>query len=156
MAPVELAEVTIEKVSIVDLQVLLPLMQAYCEFYGVVPRDDRLVGLSRALLDDPAQGTQLLARDGEGAALGFATVFWTWSTLEASRIGLMNDLYVLSDARGAGVGRRLIESCRGLCRKRGAGKLVWDTAPDNATAQRLYDSTGARRSTWLTYEIEAW
>jgi ribosomal protein S18 acetylase RimI-like enzyme len=55
-----------------------------------------------------------------------------------------------------GVGRRLIESCRGLCRKRGATKLVWETAPDNAIAQRLYDSTGAESSTWLAYEIDAW
>ena len=55
----------------------------------------------------------------------------------------MNDLYIVPEARGRGVGRQLIEHCRGLCRKRGAGKLVWETAPDNKTAQRLYDSTGA-------------
>lgn len=156
MPTVEPADVTIEKVDIVDLQLLLPLMHAYCEFYGVSPRDDRLIGLSRVLLTDPGQGIQLLARDPNGTVIGFATVFWTWSTLDAARIGLMNDLYVVPEARGSGVGRRLIESCRGLCRKRGAGKLVWDTAPDNTTAQRLYDSTGAERSSWLTYEIEAW
>ena len=68
----------------------------------------------------------------------------------------MNDLYVVPDARGQGVGRQLIEHCRGVCRKRGAAKLVWETAPDNATAQRLYDSIGAESSTWLAYEIEAW
>jgi ribosomal protein S18 acetylase RimI-like enzyme len=54
------------------------------------------------------------------------------------------------------VGRALIERCRALCRKRGAQKLVWETAPDNRTAQRLYDSTDAESSTWLTYEIDAW
>ena len=42
-----------------------------------------------------------------------------------------------------------------LCRSRGAATLVWETAPDNATAQRLYDGIGARKSTWLTYEIDA-
>ena len=41
-------------------------------------------------------------------------------------------------------------------RKRAAAKLVWETAPDNATAQRLYDGIGAEKSTWLTYEIDAW
>jgi ribosomal protein S18 acetylase RimI-like enzyme len=49
----------------------------------------------------------------------------------------------------------LIERCRELCRERGAGKLVWETAPDNATAQRLYDGIGAEKSTWLTYELDA-
>ena len=52
----------------------------------------------------------------------------------------MNDLYVDPEARGRGVGAALIEACRGDCRKRGAAKLSWETAPDNATAQRLYDS----------------
>ena len=68
----------------------------------------------------------------------------------------MNDLYVVPELRGGGVGGKLIEHCRGLCRKRGATKLVWETAPDNHTAQRLYDSIGAESSTWMAYEIDAW
>lgn len=149
-------EITIEPVSVVDLPLLLPLVRAYCDFYGVAPRDDRLIALSRALIDEPGQGVQLLARDADGAAVGFATVYWTWQTLDAGRIGVMNDLYVVPEMRGHAVGGRLIEHCRGLCRKRGAAKLAWETAPDNDTAQRLYDSTGAESSTWLTYEIDAW
>lgn len=149
--PVEIA-----KVTHVDLSALLPLMRAYCEFYETDPRDDRLVALSRALLDDPGEGVQYLARDADGAAIGFATVFWSWSTTEATRIGIMNDLYVAPEHRGRGVGRALIEACRGACRKRGVGRLVWETAPDNEVAQRLYDSTGASSSTWKSYELEAW
>lgn len=157
----EEADVSIARVRVVDLPLLLPLVRAYCDFYEVSPRDDRLVALSRALIDDPSEGVQLLARqvDSDGAAggpVGFATVYWTWQTLDATRVGLMNDLYVVPEVRGGGVGSRLIEACRGLCRKRGAGKLIWETAPDNATAQRLYDSTGAQRSSWLAYEIAAW
>ena len=149
-------EVTIAPVEVTDLPVLLPRMRAYCDFYEVDPRDDRLIALSRALIDSGAEGIQLLARDAEATPLGFATVYWTWQTLDAGRVGVMNDLFVVPEARGRGVGRMLIEHCRGLCRKRGAGKLVWETAPDNETAQRLYDSTGATSSTWLTYEIDAW
>jgi GNAT superfamily N-acetyltransferase len=148
--------VRIDRVGVVDLPVLMPMMRAYCDFYEVGPRDDRLVALSRALIDDPAEGGQLIARDDAGVPLGFATVFWTWQTLDASRIGVLNDLYVVPEARGSGVARALIEHCRGLCRKRGAAKLVWETAPDNATAQRLYDGIGAESSTWLAYEIDAW
>ena len=50
---------------------------------------------------------------------------------------------------------RLIERGLQLCRERGAEKLVWETAPDNATAQRLYDGIGASKSTWLSYELDA-
>ena len=66
----------------------------------------------------------------------------------------MHDLFVKSEARGGGIGRKLIEACRGACRTRGVGKLVWQTAPDNETAQRLYDSTGAESSLWKVYELE--
>lgn len=157
----EPTDLSIERVCIVDLPLLLPLVRAYCDFYAASPRDDRLVALSRALIEDPGEGVQLLARriDPDGATglpVGFATVYWTWQTLDAARIGVMNDLYVEPEARGAGIGRRLIEHCRGECRKRGAAKLAWETAPDNAAAQRLYDSTGAEPSTWLAYELEAW
>ena len=42
---------------------------------------------------------------------------------------------------------------RPLGRERGSPILEWSTAPDNATAQRLYDSTGAERSTWIEYQL---
>lgn len=150
------AEVSIAKVGFVDLSELLPMMRAYCDFYEVEPRDDRLVALSRALLDDPGEGVQYIARDGEGLAIGFTTLYWTWSTLDAARIGLMNDLFVKPEARGAGVGKSLIEACRGACRKKGAAKLAWETAPSNKKAQRLYDALGAESSNWKAYELAAW
>ena len=87
--------------------------------------------------------------------MGFATIYWTWQTLYAARVGVLNDLFVVPASRGTGTGRALIERCRELCRERGAEKLVWETAPDNATAQRLYDGIGAEKSTWLTYELDA-
>ena len=153
---VERGRIAISKVAINDLGVLLPLMRAYCDFYEVQPRDDRLVALCRALLDDPGEGVQYLARNEDGIALGFTTLYWTWSTLDAARIGVMNDLYVKPEARGGGIGGSLIEACRGACRKKGAAKLTWETAPKNKTAQRLYDSLGAESSTWKAYELEAW
>ncbi len=66
----------------------------------------------------------------------------------------MNDLFVEPDDRGLGVGRALIEAARDVARERGAALLEWVTAPDNYTAQRLYDSTGAERSAgWIEYEL---
>lgn len=150
------AEVGISRVTHGELGELLPLLRSYCDFYETSPRDDRLIALCRALLDDPGEGVQYLARGEAGTALGFATVYWSWSTTEATRIGIMNDLYVDPEARGRGVGRALIEACRGACRKRGVGTLTWETAPDNRTAQRLYDGTGACSSSWQAYELDAW
>lgn len=130
------------------------MMRGYCDFYRVDPSDERLLALSNALIDHPDEGVQLIART-DGTPLGFATIYWTWQTLYAARVGVLNDLYVESAARGTGTGRALIERGLQLCRDRGAEKLVWETAPDNATAQRLYDGIGAAKSTWLSYELDA-
>jgi GNAT superfamily N-acetyltransferase len=144
----------IDTVGRPDLPELLPMMRAYCDFYRVDPSDERLEALSTSLIDNPAEGLQLIARL-DGTPLGFATIYWTWQTLYACRVGVLNDLFVVPASRGTGAGRALIERCRELCHERGAEKLVWETAPDNTTAQRLYDGLGAAKSTWLSYELDA-
>jgi GNAT superfamily N-acetyltransferase len=134
-----------------DLGELLPLMRGYCDFYEVAPSDEELLALARALIADPErEGVQLLARN-EGHAVGFATIFWSWATTSAERIGVMNDLFVAPGARGLGVADSLIEACRAECAARGAGRLTWQTAPDNAAAIKVYDRVGATREQWVDY-----
>jgi GNAT superfamily N-acetyltransferase len=136
-----------------DLEELLPLMRAYCDFYEVSPSDEALFALSGALIADPERdGVQLLARS-EGRAVGFATIYWSWATTIASRIGVMNDLYVEPEARGTGAADALIEACVEECRRHGAAELTWQTAKDNARAQRVYDRVGAERSEWVDYSL---
>jgi GNAT superfamily N-acetyltransferase len=146
----------IAEVTEADLPELLPLMRGYCDFYEVDPSDADLLAMSRALIDDPErEGVQFIARDGDGQATGFATIFWTWSTLSASRIGVMNDLFVDERSRGTGVAEALIAACAERCRERGATSLDWTTARDNHRAQRLYERVGARRDErWLDYSLE--
>lgn len=145
----------IDVVAAADLDDLLPLMRGYCDFYEVDPTDDALLALSRALLADPErEGLQLLARDEDGAALGFATIFWTWATTRGARIGVMNDLFVRPEARGSGAADALIRTCVERCRERGAVDLEWQTARDNHRAQAVYDRVGGTRDDrWLDYSL---
>jgi GNAT superfamily N-acetyltransferase len=139
-----------------DLRELLPLLRGYSDFYEVTPTDEALLTLSHALIADPQrEGQQFLARDGDGRAIGFATVYWLWSTTTATRIGLMNDLFVAPEGRGSGAAEALIERCREACRERGATKLTWQTAKDNARAQAVYDRIGGKREEWLDYSLDA-
>jgi len=139
-----------------ELGELLPLVRGYADFYEVSPTDEALLELSRALIADPTgEGMQFLARDDGGRAIGFATVYWLWSTTGATRIGLMNDLFVAPEGRGSGAAEALIERCREACRERGASKLTWRTAKDNARAQKVYDRVGGTREEWLDYSLPA-
>lgn len=138
-----------------DLPDLLPLMRAYCDFYEVAPSDEALLGLARSLLADPdCEGFQLIARDRDGHALGFATVYWSWSTLSAARTAIMNDLFVHLGARGSGLAKALIEECRLRSARHGAVSLGWQTAKDNLRAQTVYERVGARRDEWVDYSLD--
>ena len=136
-----------------DLAELLPLLRGYCSFYRVAPTDEALLALARALIADPGQGLQLIAREQGGTAIGFATIYWSWSTSAAARIGIMNDLYVDPAWRSRGIGERLISACAAECRRIGAVALEWQTAPDNLRAQSVYDRIGGRRESWLCYTL---
>ena len=152
--PQDLAPVRVDVVTAGDLEELLPLMRSYCDFYEAAPPDDALMTLCQSLLDAPAvEGVQLLARDDDGRAVGFATIFWSWSTLRAARIGVMNDLFVDPSARGGGYAEALIRACADQARGRGAVTLQWQTANDNYRAQAVYDRVGGRRSEWLDYSL---
>jgi GNAT superfamily N-acetyltransferase len=133
---------------------LLPLMRGYCDFYKSDPSDDALLAMSRALVEDPErEGLQLIARQDDGRAIGFATIFWTWSTNSAARVGTMNDLFVAAEARGSGTAEALIRACVDRCRERGAVRLEWQTALDNHRAQAVYERVGGEREQWLDYSL---
>lgn len=138
-----------------DLGALLPMMRAYCDFYGASPSDDGLIEMATALIAGPdADGMLLVARGADGLAIGFATVCWKWSSLRAARIAVMEDLFVAPEARGSGAADALIRACGDRARELGAPVVTWLTAPDNHRAQAVYNRAGATADTFLEYELE--
>jgi GNAT superfamily N-acetyltransferase len=137
-----------------ELDDALPLIAGYQRFYRAEPDDDRNRAFFERFLEPSDQGL-LLGAWSEGRLVGFATLYWFHSSTKAADTVLMNDLFVVDDVRGRGIGRALIEASAEVTRARGAAHLEWFTAPDNHTAQRLYDAIpGAERSPWLAYEVD--
>ena len=138
-----------------DLDDVLPLLAGYQTFYAGRARDDEhnRAFLSRfvAPSDD---GLLLVAHDDHGRTVGFANLYWTFSSVSAEGHALMNDLFVADTARGGSVGHALIEAAADAARERGHSRMSWQTALDNRRAQRLYERFDAGRSVWFEYEIE--
>jgi GNAT superfamily N-acetyltransferase len=148
-------EVQVRPVSANELEEVLPLIAGYQNFYGAEPDNERNRRFFSRFLDPSEEGL-LLGAWADGSVVGFATLYWFFSSTKAAESVLMNDLFVRDDIRGKGIGRALIHRALDEARRRGAAHLEWFTAPDNATAQRLYDSVpGVGRSTWYAYEIDA-
>ena len=140
---------------------VLALIAAYQRFYEVEPDEDRNAVFFRRFVESDAEGVLLGARaegDGDdagdaGPLVGYACLHWRLDTVTAKEVVCLHDLYAVPEVRGTGVARALLEAAAEVARSRAAASLVWSTAPDNATAQRLYDATGATRSTWVEYEL---
>ena len=147
-------QVEVRPIQSAELEELLPLVAGYQMFYEAEPDTERNRRFFSRFLHPSADGI-LLGAWKEGVLVGFATLYWFFSSTKASDSVLMNDLFIRADVRGAGIGRMLIERALDETRRRGADHLEWYTAPDNVSAQRLYDSLpGAHRTTWYAYEIE--
>ena len=138
-----------------EFETLLPLIAAYQGFYEVADVDnERNRHFFRRFIAPSEDGRLLAARDEGGVILGYCCLYWHFSSLAAQETVLMNDLFVAPEARGRGIGRALIEASAAVARERGAAWLEWATAPDNYTAQHLYDSMTSEKSTWLEYELD--
>ena len=144
----------IEPITTEQLEQLLPMIAEYQRFYEVEKIDKERNREFFARFVAPSENGMLLGAWREDDLIGYACLYWHFTSLVPAETVLMNDLFVAAEARGKGVGRALIDASADISRQRGAHHLEWATAPDNKTAQRLYDSTGAERSTWIEYELE--
>lgn len=98
------------------------------------------------------RGLQFVA-EKDGVLIGFATLYFTFSTLRAQKTTIMNDLYVIESERGTGVAAGLFEQCATYTRENGFAFMSWETAHDNHRAQRFYEKMGGERGDWLSYSI---
>jgi len=90
----------------------------------------------------------------DGAPVGFALFFHSFSTFLA-RPGLyLEDLYVLPAARGRGVGGALLSWLAGAALERGCGRLEWAVLDWNEAAIGFYHKLGAVvRDEWKTCRV---
>jgi GNAT superfamily N-acetyltransferase len=138
-----------------DLRALLALIADYQRFYaGSARADDHNERFFARFIAPSDVGMLLVASGGgDGEPAGYACLYWTFSSVSATDVVLLNDLYVRPEQRGAGVGETLIAATVEVARGRGASHVRWWTALDNRRAQRLYERVGAERSAWFEYEI---
>ena len=69
--PRQLAEgIQIRPATEDEIEELLPLMRAYCDFYEVSPTDEGVTTMARTLITEPSQGTVFIARQDGRATTG--------------------------------------------------------------------------------------
>lgn len=90
----------------------------------------------------------------DGQVVGIALWFLTYSTWEARHGIWLEDLFVVPEHRGSGIGTALLRTLAGICRDRGYRRLEWCVLDWNEPSIRFYESIGARpQSDWTTYRL---
>lgn len=147
--------VTVRAATPSDAATLLSLVRALAE-YERAP--DAVVAthadFERALCSSPPEMEAFVAEDA-GQAIGFALFFSTWSTWRG-RPGLhLEDLFVVREARGHGVGRALLVRVAEEALARGCARLDWQVLDWNESALAFYASLGASaRRDWIPMRVE--
>ena len=145
--------IEVRQATIDDLDLVAPWFDAYRQFYKQPPDLDLARNFLRARFQHN-QSIVFLAIEGSGVAAGFTQLYPSFSSGLAKRIFVLNDLFVVPDARRQGFGRMLLEAAAGYGRKVGAARLTLSTALDNASAQALYELAGWQRDrTFCTYNL---
>ena len=86
---------------------------------------------------------ECLIAEHDGAPVGFALFFHTYSTWRGRQGIWLEDLWVDPDARRHGVGRALVVEVARIARARGCGRLEWSVLNWNELALGFYRKLGA-------------
>lgn len=85
--------------------------------------------------------------------LGVASVHTGFSTWRSSPMGSIEDVYVVPEARRAGVASAMIQFLFDYARRRGFCRLQLDVQDDNEGARAFYESLGMHDSGYHVYVL---
>ncbi|MCL1834996.1 MAG: GNAT family N-acetyltransferase [Oscillospiraceae bacterium] len=97
---------------------------------------------------------EALIAEANGQEVGFALFFHNFSTF-LGRAGIyLEDMYVVPQYRGRGIGTALIKELARITVSRGCGRLEWSCLDWNTPSIRFYESLGAKpMEDWTTYRL---
>ena len=109
--------------------------------------------LAKHLFGPRPYAETLIAEDA-GQPIGFALFFHNFSTFLARPGIYLEDLFVVPEHRGQGVGRALLRELARIAVERDCGRLEWSVLDWNADAIGFYERLGATpNSEWTVYRL---
>jgi GNAT superfamily N-acetyltransferase len=136
-------EITIRSLARTDRAGWEPLWQGYLAFYKTSVADE-VTDLTFARFFDDAEPMHALVAEQDGKIVGIVHYIFHRSTWTKGPYCYLQDLFTREDARGGGVGRKLIEAVYERAKAQGASRVYWLTQESNATARALYDKLADR------------
>ena len=144
----------IEPATIDDTPLVLKFIKGLAEYEGleheVVATEE---GLRKAMFGPKPSAEAVIGYSGD-EPVGFAVFFHTFSTFLGTASLYLEDLFVLPEWRGKGLGRQLLSYLARIAMDRGCQRLEWSVLDWNEPSIRFYLGLGALpRDEWTIYRL---
>ncbi|WHY18544.1 GNAT family N-acetyltransferase [Paenibacillus sp. G2S3] len=104
-------------------------------------------------LFDRQQGIQFVVEEN-GRLVGFATLYFTFSTMKADKIVVMNDFFLTEPYRDTELESQLFLACKNYCINQGYTNMTWITSINNTRAQSFFNTMKAiQGKDWVHFSI---
>lgn len=144
------SSVSLRNLTPEDHDAWLPLWRSYQHFYQAeIPEETTRITWARIL--DPLEPVFGAIASAGDRPVGMVHWLYHRSCWSIDNNCYLQDLFVIPDHRGGGIGRKLIEHVYAAARIGGCAKVYWLTHETNATAMLLYNRI-AERTGFVHYE----
>jgi len=127
-----------------DTPQIVRLITALAEYEKLTHQLQLTEGKLQTQLFGPRPAAEALVAEADGGSLiGFALYFTSFSTFLCKPGLYLEDLFVVPEARGQGVGRALLTALARLALERDYGRVEWSVLDWNEPALRFYEAIGA-------------
>ena len=126
-----------------DVPAILRLIRGLADYEKLSDQVAATEGDLRAALFGPRPSAEVILAFAGDEAVGFALFFHNFSTFLGRRGLYLEDLFVVPEWRGTGVGRRLISHVARIAVERNCGRMEWAVLEWNQSAIGFYTRLGA-------------
>ncbi len=149
-----IAAIQIREATAVDVPVILELIRGLADYEKLSDQVTATEEQLRQTLFGARPGADVLLAYVDQICTGFALFFPNYSTFLAKPGIYLEDLYVIPEWRGKGIGRALLSRVAATARERGCGRLEWEVLDWNAPSIGFYKSLGAvPMEEWTKYRV---
>jgi GNAT superfamily N-acetyltransferase len=146
--------VTIRPATVADVPAIADLIRGLARYEKLEPEVTMTEELLEKNLFGPRRFAETLLAEHNGQPIGFALFFHNFSTFLALPGIYLEDLFVVPEHRGRGVGRALLKELARIAVERGCGRLEWSVLDWNRDAIGFYERLGAKpNSEWTVYRL---
>jgi GNAT superfamily N-acetyltransferase len=144
----------IKPATINDVPLILSFIKQLAEYEKLLPELVATEALLTENLFDEHPKAEVIIGYLNNEPASYALFFHNFSTLLGQPGIYLEDLFVMHDARGHGIGQKMLTHLAQLAKARNCGRLEWSVHDWNESAIKFYKKLGAKpMHEWTVFRV---